>query len=97
VTDTGAGPVNGVTLTRSDQFQQISVPPNTVNTAIGQIPVLPVAFVQPVPGLSGMPITSVPLQLAGVQHVIPLQQGVNAVQDFRNEIGKNLQLLKICH
>jgi len=85
-----------VTVPRSDPLQQMPV----VNAAGNLTPVLPVMIVQPGPGLSAVPITSVPLQLAGMQTVMPPQQGAVyantsqiSVPDFRNEVGKNLQLL----
>ena len=85
-----------MTVPRSDPLQQMPV----VNAAGNLTPVLPVMIVQPGPGLSAVPITSVPLQLAGMQTVMPPQQGAVyantsqiSVPDFRNEVGKNLQLL----
>jgi len=94
-----AVPVNGVTTMGSAPTQQMSIPANCLNAAGSQTPVMPVMFVQPVAGLSALPIAPVPVHLAGMQPVMALQQGAMcanttqvSVQDFCHEVGKNLQL-----
>lgn len=96
--------MNGVTVAGCAPMQQMFVPGNCYNAVSNQTPVLPVMLVQPVAGLSALPVTPVPVHFSATQPVMAMQQGAMSantsqisVQDFRSEVGKILQLFKICY